>query len=68
MRDALQQNSPTDYTLHAEHRSVWLAIDGLSVYLRRTALDGVIRIEVFRKGYETSNPLTSVTCFDAETE
>ena len=47
---ALHRESDTDYVLHEDFESVWITVDGLSIYIIRRP-DGV-EVEAYVKGME----------------
>lgn len=48
---AIKHNSGNDYTLLPGNKSVWITVDGFSVYILRR-LDGNVDVEVCPVGHE----------------
>lgn len=46
----------TDYIMSQDLQSVWVTVDGISVYIRRT-FDGGVRVELYVAGEEMDEPL-----------
>ncbi len=62
MTSALKRDPDTgvenDYTLRDEHPSVWITVDTISVYIRRT--DEGVTVKLYPKGNEDDDPALDV--------
>ncbi len=62
MTAALKRDPDTgvenDYTLRDEHASVWITVDTISVYIRRT--DEGVTVKLYPKGNEDDDPALDV--------
>lgn len=62
----LIEHANGEYSLRKEHRSVWVTIGNISVYLQRTD-EGVV-VDLFPAGHEMEEPLASTYAHFAEAE
>lgn len=56
LQNTLNHDGDNDYTLNKGEASVWITVDGYSIYIARQS-DGGVKIEAFEKGYEMNSPL-----------
>ena len=59
-------NECTDFKLGESHRSCWISVDNMSIYIVRTE-EGVIA-DIFAKGEEGCSPLASTYAFHTDAE
>lgn len=61
---ALLQEDYSDYVLKEEVRSVWITVDNLSIYVRRT--DEGVAIDIYPRGMEMEDSIVGTWCLRSE--
>jgi hypothetical protein len=61
-----QPLSDSDYELPADQDSVWISVDNISVYVKRTD-EGVV-VDLFPKGMEMDDAIAGTYAFHAEAD
>ena len=63
----LEHNGDNDYTLKAEEQSVWIKVDGISVYILRNANDPHrVSVGLFAVGDENNEELAFASATSEE--
>lgn len=64
--NALKRISDTDYELKEDQNSVWITVDNISVYIRRT--DEGVSVGLYPKGREMDDEICGTWCLFTEAE
>ena len=66
MSKALKREGESDYVLKEEHTSVWITVDNISVYVRRT--DEGVAVDLYPLGEEMEGSLVGTWALFSEAE
>jgi|VirMetMinimDraft_7_1064189.scaffolds.fasta_scaffold00786_7 hypothetical protein len=66
MDGALHQEEYADFVLKKEAQSVWVTIDNLSLYVRRT--DEGVAVDIYPVGMEMEDPIVGTWCLRSEAQ
>lgn len=64
MDSALIQEEFGDFILKEEATSVWITVDNMSVYVRRT--DEGVAVDIYPRGMETDDSIVGTWCLKSE--
>lgn len=57
MDSALIQEEFSDFILKEEATSVWITVDNMSVYVRRSTSGQAVAVDIYPKGMEMEDPI-----------
>lgn len=66
MSNALKREGESDYVLRKKHDSVWITINNISVYVRRT--DEGVAVDLYPKGDEMEDSMCGTWALFSEAE
>lgn len=66
MDSSLIQEEYSDFILKEEAQSVWITIDNLSLYVRRT--DEGVAVDIYPKGMEMEDSIVGTWCLRSEAQ
>lgn len=64
MMSVLRQEDESDFLLEEDATSVWITVDNISVYVRRT--DEGVAVDLYPKGYEMEDSIIGTWCLRSE--